>query len=89
MGHALCSLEYSPEYPISAIYKNTVPTPSSPWVMPGRYVAKLTVDGAIFTQTFNVAMDPRVKTSINDLQMQHDISLQCYQNQKRNCSDQQ
>lgn len=69
-------------YAISAIYKNTAPDASSPWVMPGKYVAKLTVDGASFTQAFNITMDPRVKTSISDLQMQHDISLQCYHNRK-------
>lgn len=75
-------LNVPPAYAISAIYKNTAPDASSPWVMPGKYVAKLTVDGTSFTQTFNVIMDPRVKTSINDLQMQHDISLQCYHNRK-------
>ena len=46
--------------------------------MPGVYTAKLTVDGKSFTQTFTIKMDPRVKTSVADLQKQHDLSLQCY-----------
>jgi hypothetical protein len=28
-------------------------------------------------------MDPRVKTSIKDLQLQHDLSLMCYNNIKK------
>ena len=67
-----------PSYPMSAIYKNTAPAPTSPFVMPGIYRARLTVDGKQFTQTFDIKMDPRVKTSIKDLQLQHDLSLACY-----------
>jgi hypothetical protein len=32
-----------PDYPMQAIYRDTPPAPSSPWVMPGSYTAKLTV----------------------------------------------
>lgn len=68
-----------PSYPISAIYENTAPAETAPWVMPGNYIAKLNVDGKIFTQSFFVRMDPRVKTSISDLQKQHDLSMICYE----------
>ncbi len=71
-------LDGPPSYPIAAIYKNTAPAATSPWVMPGMYTAKLTVDGKTYIQSFLVKMDPRVKTSIADLQKQHDLSLQCY-----------
>ncbi|MEO6407026.1 MAG: hypothetical protein ABIY51_07660 [Ferruginibacter sp.] len=85
-------MHYSPlnipaSYPISATYKNTAPNESSPWVMPGIYTAKLTVDarlndevgqGKTFIQTFTIKMDPRVKTSNADLQQQHDLSFMLY-----------
>lgn len=71
-------LNVPPSYPISATPMNTAPDPTSPWVMPGTYTAQLTVDGKIYDQSFTVKMDPRVKTSAKDLQLQHDLSLSCY-----------
>ena len=65
-------------YPIAAIYMNTAPDFTSPWVMPGIYMARLTVNGKAYTQSFIIKMDPRVKTNNKDLQLQHDLSLQCY-----------
>jgi photosystem II stability/assembly factor-like uncharacterized protein len=76
-------LNVPPSYPISATYKNTAPEATSPWVMPGTYTARLTVDGKVYTQNFQVKMDPRVKTSIKDLQLQHDLSLMCYNSIKK------
>jgi photosystem II stability/assembly factor-like uncharacterized protein len=76
-------LNIPPSYPISATYMNTSPEATSPWVMPGTYTAKLTVDGKVYTQNFVVKMDPRVKTSVKDLQLQHDLSLMCYNNIKK------
>ena len=73
-------LNVPPAFPIAATYMNTAPDPTSPWVMPGKYIAKLTVDGQERYQVFEVKMDPRVKTPVKDLQLQHDISLMCYSN---------
>ncbi len=42
-------LDVTPTFPISAIYRNTVPNPSSPWVNPGVYTVKLTVNGTTHT----------------------------------------
>jgi photosystem II stability/assembly factor-like uncharacterized protein len=69
-----------PGFPIAAIYHNTAPSYTSPWAMPGTYTVKLTVNGKVFTQSLVVKMDPRIKTSTKDLQVQHDISLTCYNN---------
>jgi photosystem II stability/assembly factor-like uncharacterized protein len=86
-------LNVPPSYPISATPLNTAPDPTSPWVMPGIYTARLTVDagpngeagrGKIYNQSFTVKMDPRVKTSVKDLTVQHDLSLTCY-NYIRKC----
>lgn len=75
-------LDIEPTFPISAVYKNTPPDPTSPWVMPGTYTARLTVDGKVQTQTFTVKMDPRVKTAVKDLQLQHDLSKSLYDYRK-------
>ncbi len=72
-------LNLPPSYPISAVYQNTAPDATSPWVMPGYYIAKLTVNGKSSEQTFLVKMDPRVKTSALDLKTQHDLSVACYE----------
>ncbi len=64
--------------PISATPFNTKCEPEGPWVMPGTYTVRLTVDGAVQTQTFTVRMDPRVKTPIAALKQQHDLSVALY-----------
>lgn len=76
-------LHYQPlnvpsSFPIAAIYKNTAPRATSPYVMPGSYIVQLSVNGKRYLQTFVVKMDPRVKTSLKDLQLQHNLSLTCY-----------
>lgn len=69
-------------YPIAAVYKNTAPVSTSPWVMPGKYWVKLTVDGKEFLQPLVIKMDPRVKTPAAGLQQQYNFSLQCYEERK-------
>ena len=76
-------LDIEPTFPISAVYKNTPPDPTSPWVMPGTYTARLTVDGKVHEESFQVKMDPRIKTATKDLQAQHDISLSLYELRKQ------
>jgi len=68
-----------PEYPISAVYQNTAPQATSPWIMPGKYTVVLTVDGQKYSQPLTVEMDPRVKTSLADLQKQFEMSSQVYE----------
>ena len=64
--------------PISATPYNTKCEPEGPWVLPGSYTARLTVDGAVQSQSFTVRMDPRVKTPIAVLKQQHDLSVALY-----------
>ena len=76
-------LHYTPikvpaSFPMSAVYMNTAPNPTSPLVMPGRYTVKLIADGKTFVQNFTIKMDPRVKTTLKDVQLQHDLSLEAY-----------
>ena len=64
--------------PISGTPYNTKCEPEGPWVMPGVYTARLTVDGAVQSQAFSVRMDPRVKTPAAALKQQHDLSVALY-----------
>jgi hypothetical protein len=73
----------SPAYPISAVVHNTAPEFNTPWVMPGMYKVRLSVNGQQYEQPLQVVMDPRVKTSLKDLQRQHDLSMICYEGKKK------
>jgi photosystem II stability/assembly factor-like uncharacterized protein len=84
-AHRFCwDMRYNPIYqegfsfPIAAVFGQTAPEPSAPFAVPGTYTARLTADGKTYEQTFNVTIDPRVTTSPEDLQRQHDLSLRCY-----------
>jgi hypothetical protein len=61
-----------------AVKHKTPKSPTSPWVMPGRYTVRLTVDGHSYTQPLQVRMDPRVKTSDADLKRQFELAKQAY-----------
>ena len=61
------------EYPISAIYHDTPRYPLGAAVLPGQYNISLTVDGKRFTQPLHLRMDPRVKTSPDDLRQQFEL----------------
>jgi photosystem II stability/assembly factor-like uncharacterized protein len=67
-----------PEYPIAAVYRNTPPAPTSPWLVPGRYSVVLTVDRQKYTRDLILLMDPRAKVPIAGLQKQFDVSKQVY-----------
>ncbi len=73
-------LNILPSYPISAIFQNTAPNATAPWVMPGNYKVTLTIDGKKFAESMIVKMDPRVKSSAIPLKQQHDLSMICYKN---------
>ncbi len=82
MHRFVWDLHYAPpeslghEFPISAIYHDTPKYPLGAWALPGKYTAKLTADGKSYTQPLVVKMDPRVKTSAEDLTRQFEISSQ-------------
>jgi photosystem II stability/assembly factor-like uncharacterized protein len=77
--HCTPVADVEPDFPISATYRNTAPTSTSPWVAPGDYTVVLTVDGKDFAQPLAVAMDPRVKASAADLAEQFQLAWQLYQ----------
>src|SRR5207253_3056006 len=67
-----------PDYPISAVYRNTPPAPTSPWAMPGKYTVVLIVNGKPYSQPLLLQMDPRVKMPTADLAEQFRLSKQLY-----------
>ncbi len=84
----LWDLHYAPlpgpvSFPIAATYRNTAPAPTAPWVMPGTYTVRLTVNGKVYEQPLTVKMDPRVKTPIEKLQLQHDWSKAMYEGRQQ------
>jgi photosystem II stability/assembly factor-like uncharacterized protein len=46
------------------------------WILPGRYTARLTVDGKTFSQSLTVLNDPRVKANQADLAKQQALAFQ-------------
>ena len=74
------------EFPISAIYHDTPRYPLGAWALPGTYTVKLTSDGKTYTEPLVVKMDPRITTSLSDLQKQFGMESgsvggmnQCYE----------
>jgi hypothetical protein len=65
-----------PEYPMSAVYRDTPASPTSPWVVPGEYTVVLTAGSKSYTQPLTVKMDPRVKMSEAELQEELALSQQ-------------
>ena len=63
----------SPKKIPGAIYDEGNPT--GPLVLPGKYQVRLTVAGKTYTAPVEVKMDPRVKTSAEDLRKQFDLML--------------
>jgi hypothetical protein len=63
---------------MTAIDNDTPRWPLGPWVLPGSYTLKLTVNGRTYTQPLTVRMDPRIKTSPAGLQKQFTLSMKTY-----------
>ena len=62
----LWDMRYQPlnvpaSYSIGATFANTAPNPSSPWVMPGTYTLKLTVNNNAYVQTMRIKMESACK----------------------------
>ncbi len=65
--------------PMQAIAHDTAPASNAPWVAPGRYAVKLTVNGQSYSQPITVKIDPRVKTTSIELAQIASWSRQLYQ----------
>jgi photosystem II stability/assembly factor-like uncharacterized protein len=63
-----------PEYPMAAVYRETAPQSTAPWILPGSYSVVLTASGKSFTQPLTLKMDPRVKATEAELTKQFELS---------------
>ena len=67
-------LRYEPPVKIpAAIYDNG--EPAGPLALPGSFQARLTVAGKTYVSAMEIKMDPRVRTSADDLRKQFDLLL--------------
>jgi len=62
-----------PDLVPNAIYD--MGAPHGPLALPGKYTAKLTVAGKSYTAPIELRLDPRVTTSMADLQKQFDLTV--------------
>jgi hypothetical protein len=67
-----------PNLPIAAIGRNTIAAPTTPWVNPGQFTVKLTVNGTTYSQPIVVKPDPRVKTAALAMQQVYSLSKALY-----------
>jgi photosystem II stability/assembly factor-like uncharacterized protein len=65
----------APDFPIAAVPHETPLGPRGPLAAPGRYTVRLTVDGRSQTQSFELRIDPRVKTTQAALEAQLELGL--------------
>ena len=70
-------------YPISATPGDTPAEPRGPWMPPGQYRVRLTVDGRQLEQSLAVRMDPRVTTPGAGLRRQYELSRQLAESMRR------
>jgi hypothetical protein len=69
-----------PGYSMFTVAGGDVPRePSGPQALPGPYQVRLTIDGKTYTQPFKLTMDPRVKTTPQDLEKQFSLELKLVQ----------
>jgi len=64
--------------PIAAVPYDTVSAPTTPWVNPGTYTVKLTVNGKTYSQPITVKQDPRVKTPALVMQRVYSLTKAAY-----------
>jgi len=88
MHRLLWDMKYAPlnipvSYPMTAVKNNTAPDATAPWVLPGMYSVRITVGSKVIEQPLEIKMDPRVKTTMADLQRQHNLSKACYDARKQ------
>jgi len=66
------------QLPIQAIPYNSPTAATTPWVAPGTYTVKLTVNGRPYTQPIVVKQDPRVKTPAPTMQQVYTLTKSMY-----------
>ena len=66
------------QFSIAAVFGRTASGPHGPFVAPGSYTVRLTVDGSTSERTLQVRLDPRVEFDEEGLGLQIELSKRCY-----------
>lgn len=66
------------QFSIAAVQWRTPSGPHGPFVAPGEYRVRLSVDGLAVERRLAVRLDPRVELAAEDLEHQTELSLRCY-----------
>ncbi|HJS73789.1 MAG TPA: glycoside hydrolase, partial [Vicinamibacteria bacterium] len=66
------------ELSIAAVVERTPTGPLGPFVAPGVYTVRLTVDGSRHERPIEVRLDPRVEMDAEDVRLQTESALACY-----------
>jgi photosystem II stability/assembly factor-like uncharacterized protein len=64
------------EYPIAAVPRDTPRHPLGPRALPGQYTVRLSVNGHSDAAPLTLKMDPRVTTSLAELEQQFNLQIQ-------------
>jgi photosystem II stability/assembly factor-like uncharacterized protein len=67
-----------PDLSMAAVGHNTMASPTTPWVNPGPFTVRLTVNGKSYSQPLVVKADPRVKTPALAMQQVYALSKAMY-----------
>jgi hypothetical protein len=63
---------------IGAVPHRSVHAPTAPWVPPGRYTVRLTVNGRSYVQPLTLRLDPRVKAPAAGLRQLAALTTEMY-----------
>ena len=66
------------QFAIAAVQLRTPSGPHGPFVPPGQYRVRLTVDGFVSESSLTVRLDPRVRLTETELDLQTELSMRCY-----------
>jgi photosystem II stability/assembly factor-like uncharacterized protein len=66
------------QFSIAAVHQRTPSGPHGPFVAPGIYTVRLTVDGKASEQPLKIRLDPRVDLDAESLNLQTSLSMRAY-----------
>jgi photosystem II stability/assembly factor-like uncharacterized protein/DNA-binding FrmR family transcriptional regulator len=75
MNRFTWDLKYEGAHKVKGVVYDGGEPPKGPYALPGKYTLRLTAGGKTLTQMVDVALDPRLNASAEDLQKQLELAL--------------